>query len=108
MIRVFLVMVDVQHNCRLVRDMSVRRTCQVDKDGILKWTRKDSVSMICPATSHQVKRHSDEVTTMPYNTKLGATNKRTRISTHGEMNQSEVQNPVMSVKNDEPSIARLV
>ena len=82
------------HNCKLVRDIVVRRTSQYSKDEELSWTRKDTVRMCCPATSQQVADLTD-VTTLSNNTELGGSNKRTRFTTHGEENQSEASIPIL-------------
>ena len=74
------------HNVKLVRAVNMRRVSDMNQGDELRWVRRESTALVCPAKERfRDDRRSEQVAN---NTQLGPTNKKLRLKCDEEENQS--------------------
>ena len=93
----------VKHNEKLVREVRTKKMSTCDKNGMLNWTMGEVTILACPVNTRQAGRVSAGTTTSLMTsqpTDGGTTNKKMRISTKYDVDQSTEGNPDKRASND--------
>ena len=89
------------HHTKLIRRVVTRRVSYVDKCGEVKWKIGEGTILDCPGSQHSQRCVENTISRadslLPENP---GTNKRTRLSLRGEVDQSDVDQYQMMSKED--------